>query len=123
MAIAVAVTGVDNTQKQLIVDGTLTLSGNYVAHGDAIDLTGIDLIKSQLPPTRIQVYEQPAAGASASGYVLVGVPGAAQNNGVLQVFETGAAASDPLSELAAGAYPAGLTGAVIKFTAWFPSFV
>lgn len=122
MAIAVAVTSVDNTQNQLIVDGTLTLSGNYVAHGDAINLTGFDAIKAQSAPTRIEVYEQPAAGVSASGFVLEGVPGTTQANGVLQVFETGAAASNPLSEMAAGAYPAGLTGAVVKFRAWFPSF-
>ncbi len=93
MAIAVAVTSVDNTQNQFIVDGTLTLSGNYVAHGDTINLTGFDAVKAQGAPTRIEV------------------------------FETGAAASDPLSELAAGAYPAGLTGAVVKFRAWIPSFV
>lgn len=123
MAIAVAVTSVDNTQNQFIVDGTLTLSGNYVAHGDTINLTGFDAVKAQGAPTRIEVFEQPAAGASASGYVLQGIAGSTQANGVLQVFETGAAASDPLSELAAGAYPAGLTGAVVKFRAWIPSFV
>jgi hypothetical protein len=123
MAIAVAVTSVDNTQNRLIVEGSLTLSGNYATHGDAIDFTGIDVIKSAQPPTRIDVYQAPAAGVSAAGFVLLGVPGSAQNNNVLQVFETGAALSGALAELAAGAYPAGLTGAAIKFTAYFPSFV
>lgn len=43
--------GLDATQNEIIVDGTLTLTGNYgdlsPANGDILDLTGFDLIKSQ----------------------------------------------------------------------------
>lgn len=107
---------------QLIISGSIALSGNYgsgSSHGDTLSFLGFDLIKSSYPPLRVEFFETPAAGASASGFVLQFNPGTTQGNGVLQVF-TGAAAQSPLTELTQGsAYPAGLTGAVIQCRAWF----
>lgn len=104
---------------QLIIYGTITLTGSYVAHGDTVSFLGFDVIKSSYPPIHVEVYETPAAGVSASGFSFQFIPGTTQGNGVLQIFATGTAAGDPSNELAAGAYPAGLTGAVIACRASF----
>lgn len=103
----------------LTVYGTLTASGNYVTHGDTMAFLD-DRIKSDYPPLWVDVSEAPAAGISASGFRFVFVPGTTQANGVLQVF-TGSAAQSASAELSAGAYPAGLTGAVLIFRATFIS--
>lgn len=104
---------------ELIIYGTITLSGSYVAHGDALSFLGFDVIKSSYPPFMVQIFETPAAGVTASGYVLQFSPGTTQGNGVIQIFTTGTASGDALNELAAGAYPAALTGAVIMCRASF----
>jgi hypothetical protein len=126
MAIAVTVTSVDASQDQLIVQGSLALTGNYggaATHGDTMSLAGNDSIKSSSVPTRVEIFETPPAGTAASGYVFNFCPGTTQANGVVEIL-TGAAAQSPLTELTqASAYPAGLTGAVIQFKAWFPAFV
>lgn len=106
---------------ELIIYGTITLSGSYVAHGDTLSLLGFDEVKSSYPPIMAQIWEQPAAGVTASGYTLIFVPGTTQGNGVIQIFDSGGAAGNPGAELAAGAYPAGLTGAVIKCRVFFLS--
>lgn len=121
MAAAVTISFVDATQSQFIVYGTITLSGNYPAHGETINLSTFDLIKSASPASAMYVFEQPAAGVSASGYVLQLVAGATLATNKLQVFVTGTSANTVLNEFAAGAYSAGLTGAVIKFAAYIPS--
>lgn len=125
MAVAVTITWVDSTQNMTIVYGTLTLSGNYVAHGDTVNLSTFDQIKSAGPAMALYAYETPAAGTTASGYVLELIPGATLATNKLQVFQvpggTSPIAASPLSEFPAGAYSAGLTGAVIKFEAHIPS--
>src|SRR5208283_4604050 len=64
----------DNTQNCCIVYGTLTLSGSYVAHGDSINFALLDVVKTQNTPVMIQIWEQPAAGTSPSGYFLQAFP-------------------------------------------------
>jgi hypothetical protein len=124
--ITVAVTGVDATEKHLIVDGTLALSGNYgggATHGDTLSFAGFDAIKSSSVPARVEIFEAPPAGTSATGYVYNFSPGTTQANGVMQVF-TGGAAQSGLTELTQGsAYSAGAQAAALKFRAFFPSFV
>lgn len=129
MAVSIsAVTNVDATQNQLIVDGALTLSGNYGGadtHGDTLSFAGFDEIKSSSVPTRVEIFEAPTAGNAPTGYSFVFAPGTTQANGVLQVLQGAAAISEPQAEItAAAAYPAALTAATanIKFRAWFPSF-
>ena len=121
MAAAVAITWVDSTQNMTIVYGTITLSGNYVAHGDTVNLATFDQIKASGPALALYAYEAPAAGTSASGYVLELIPGATLATNKLQVFTSNGAAPAALAEFPAGAYGAGLTGAVIKFEAHIPS--
>jgi len=125
MAVAVTINFVDSTQNQFLVYGKLTLSGNYTTHGDTVNLSTFDQIKSNSPANFMIASEDPAAGASASGFVMVLNPGTTLANNNLQVFENGGGtspiAAGPLAELPAGAYPAGLTGAVIKFVAHIPS--
>lgn len=126
MSIAIAITNVDVTQNQLIVDGTLTLSGNYgggATHGDTLSFAGQDQIKSSQVPTFVEIWEAPPAGTSATGYWYNYSPGSTQANGVMQVFGTGAAAGNASQEYTQGsAYSGALTGAVIRFRAYFPAF-
>lgn len=113
----------DTTQATQIVRGTLTFSGSYATHGDALSFADVYGIQSGSVPIRVFVYEAPAAGTSPSGYIYIFCPGTTNANGKLTVFTTGTASGDPLNELAAGAYPAAITGAVVKFEAIFPTFL
>lgn len=110
----------DTTQATQIARGSITLSGSYATHGDTLDLSQLFGVQSRKAPVEVRVFEAPAAGTSPSGYVYIFCPGTDGTNGKLTIFTTGTAAGDPLNELAAGAYPAGLTGATIKFVAFFP---
>ena len=127
MAIAVSIDSTyaqnDTTQSTQIVRGTLKFSGNYATHGDTLSFANVYGIQSRSVPLRVFVYEAPAAGTSPSGYVYIFCPGTTNANGKLTVFTTGTASGDALNELAAGAYPAGITGAAVKFEAVFPTFV
>ena len=117
--------GLDNTQNELIVDGALTLSGNYgnlsPANGDTIDFTGFDLIKSQQPPRKVDIFQLPDAGIAPVPYTFLYGQGDGQDDGVLIVIHT--TTGLPITD--AAAYPAALTaaGANIRFRAWFPSFI
>lgn len=126
MAITVAISGVDATQIKLVMYGTLTLSGNYgtaSSHGDTINFAS-DSIKSQQPPTFVDIYEAPAAGASASGYWYNYSAGSGPNNGSLQIFGAGASAGAASQEYTQGSAYSGVgVGGVLNFRAEFPSFL
>jgi lysozyme family protein len=126
MATTVAITRVDSTLNQFLIQGTIVLSGSYAANGDTVSFAA-DVVKTDQPPTFVEIAEQPATGTLASGFVYRYAVGSSPANGALQVFEVPAAAAlttaEPLSELAAGAYPAGLTGAKLIFRASFPKFI
>lgn len=106
---------VDATQDELIVQGTLVLTGNYPAHGDTMDLSKLGVPSNALP-YRVEVFEQPPAGTDPSGYQFIFCPGTTQANGVLAIFNGAATA------FATGAYNAGLLAAVLGFRVWFKSF-
>lgn len=118
--------GTDFTQNEEIVDGLLTLSGDYgdlsPANGDIIDFSS-DLIKSQQPPRRVEIFQLPPAGQAPVQYSFLYGQGTGQENGVLIVIDTttGLAITDN------AAYPAALTdddpAPNIRFRAWFPSFI
>lgn len=110
---------------QLIVYGTLVFSGSYVSGGDTLNFNtasgtqggmGADAIKSASLPTFSVILEAPVAGTPGSGYTYLYSPGTSQANGKVQLFAGG-------TELAAGAYPAGVTGAVVRGRFEFPAFV
>jgi hypothetical protein len=127
MAIAVAITSSyaqnDTTQSTQIVRGKLTFTGNYVTNGDTLSFANIYGIQSLSVPIRVFVYEQPPAGTAPGGYEYVFCPGTTNANGKLVVLVGAAAISLPMAQLAAGAYPAGITGGFVYFEAIFPTFV
>lgn len=125
MAAAVAtptVTVVDNTQKFVHVIGTVAIGASpltYGAGGIVMSFAGNDLLKSNESPVSVRVFSKQPAGSGATAlYVYNFNPGTTMANGKLQVF-TGAAAQSGLAELADGAVPAGVSGDVIGFEAWF----
>lgn len=123
MAAAITITNVDNVQNEIIVSGTIALTGNYgggATHGDTLSFLNQDSIKSGSPPALVEIFETPPAGTSATGFRYTFSPGTDQGNGVLQVFGTGAAAGAASQEYTQGsAYSAPLLAAVIKFRAFF----
>lgn len=116
--------GLDSTQNELIVEGSLTLSGNYGNHspanGDTVAFAG-DKIKSQQRPRRVEIFQAPTSPAAPVHYSFIYGYGTNALNGVLIVIDT--TTGLPLTD--AAAYPAALTaaGANVRFKAWFSSFV
>lgn len=118
MAITVAVTSVDATQNGVIVEGTLTPSGNYTTGGDTVNFSTLAQIPSNGNARGlIEIAEQPASGSTPSGYLLYLIAGSTMANWLLFV---GTAVAQPTTQLGAGAYPAGLLAATIQFRAYFP---
>ncbi len=119
--------GLDSTQNELIVEGTLTLSGNYGDHspanGDILDFTGFDYIKSQEIPRRVEIFQAPQSPNAPVHYSFLYGWGTDQSDGVLIVIDT--TTGLPLTD--AAAYPAALTNTDtppnVRFKAWFPSYV
>lgn len=121
MALAFTVTATDRSTNALRVYGKIVASGSYVAGGDTLSLAGQSQIVSSTVPFFVSVQSQASAGASGFEYRFV--PGTTLANGKLQVFgqqptsATGGVIA--MSEVAAGAYPAGVTGDVILAEAVF----
>lgn len=117
--------GIDFTQRQLIVEGSLTLSGNYgnrsPANGDTLSFAGFDFIKSQQPPLKVEIFQLPTSPNAPVHYAFLYGQGTTQANGVLIVIDT--TTGLPLTD--AAAYPAALTAATagIRFRAHFPALV
>lgn len=136
MSVAVAIasivnsdpaSGLDDTRTRQIVEGTLTLSGNYGAvagHGDIVNFAS-DKVKSNLPPVFVEIKEDQGAGVAPLGYGLVFATGTTQLNGKLVVFGGNAApgAKVGATEFTNGdAYSTGtpsLDGVVLRFRAAF----
>lgn len=110
----------DATGRQIIVDGTVVLTGNYgsaSSHGDTLNLQQLqDLVKSSQLPTKVEVWEDPPAGTAPTFYQFVFCPGTTQLNGVLSI------GSNLVEYTQASAYSAGLLAAVLRIRAWFPSY-
>lgn len=139
MSVAVAISsiandssgGLDATQNEEIVDGTLTLSGNYgVAngHGDIVNFAN-DLIKSTGLPRQVEIFEDQGAGNAPLGYQFAYNHGTDLTNGKLVVLGTPASggATTGATEFTQGsAYGGGtpsLSAAVLRFRAYFPKLV
>src|ERR1700676_1728819 len=109
MALAVAVVDHWDDGKRLHVVGTLTASSTYSTNGDTLNF-GLSAIKSASPPVWVDFN-------NLSKYLLKFVFGTNIANGKMKV-----ALPDTGLELAAGNYPAGLTGDSITFHAIFRKF-
>lgn len=114
--------GLDNGQFLIYGFFTLVASGNYVAGGDPFTFGGVtDLLKTAYAPLNLSIASQSSAGFS--GFYYAYRPGgigmlATLTNGRMQVFQSGNNAN-PLSELAAGAYPAGVLADTIVASGCF----
>lgn len=117
MAIVISITNQWSDGQRLHVTGTMALSGTYAAGGEAAVFTNaidarpgfIGLMTTNLPDlVRIE---------GISGFVYKYAPG----TGKVLVY-TGAAAQSPLTQLANGAYPAGIGLDVIDFYAIFKKY-
>ncbi|MGC1782806.1 MAG: hypothetical protein WA708_09825 [Acidobacteriaceae bacterium] len=108
----------DTTGREIIVDGTVTLSGSYVVHGDTLNLQQFgDLLKSSQLPTEVDVWEDPAAGTSPTFAMFVFCPGTTQANGKLAIAIAG---TELTAETYATAFPSGLP--TLRIRAWFPAY-
>jgi hypothetical protein len=119
--------GLDRTRTRMIVEGTLTLSGNYgtgSSHGDTVNFAQFDQIKSGQPPVWVEVHENQGAGSAALGYTYIYQNGATQGNGVLTILGGAAASGQGGAEITQGSAYSGFTpslnGAVLRFRAAFP---
>ena len=102
---------------------------NYAAGGDVLDLTQLFNLASSAPGQNIPTFDLPvkveiqsarlSGGANNANLFTYGyAPGTTLANGTMQVF-TGAAAQTGLTELTAGAYPAGVLTDVIQAEVYF----
>ncbi len=122
---------VDETLNELLVDVIGTLSGAYVAGGDALSFANLAGLAASIPggaPSLVQVEEIQVIGTALTGFVFRYVWGPTlaaptQNGGAIQIFGAGAVSGQGMTQLAAGAYagttPA-LTGVQLRIRAWFP---
>jgi hypothetical protein len=91
------------------VNGQLKFSGNYVTGGDTLDFTTVadKLCSDQCLAVAI------ASQTLGNQYIAIGGPATALNGGKVLCQNPGTFNT----QLAAGAYPAGITGDVVTFTA------
>lgn len=93
------------------VKGTLAVGaapGTYPTGGYTVSFADSN-IKASRVPKEVTIHGR-------AGYVYTFIPGTTNADGKVMVL-TGAAAQSPLTELAAGATPAGVSGDTIQFTA------
>ena len=112
----------DTTDREVIADGTIALSGSYVVGGDTLNLQQLgDYAKSSQLPTKVEVWEDPPAGTAATSPTfvqLVYCPGTTQENGVLAMALAG---TQLTAETYATAF-ADLSIPTLRVRAWFPSY-
>jgi len=105
--------GVTNDQFIEYLFFGVVASGNYATGGDTLNFQGV----SPLLVSPFQALQ--AAISGIAGFIYQFVQGTTQANAKMMV-RTGAAAQAALTELNAGAYPAGVTGDTITGVASFP---
>jgi len=106
IAISLPSNNVDSSASNFIYAlATLTFSGSYPAGGDTLDFTSVAGV---LPSS--QVLQAFAESQNGNAGYYVAVQGAALNNWKLKCFAGGG------TEIAAGAYPASVTGDIVQLT-------
>jgi hypothetical protein len=107
MSLAITISSVDSDQNSFYARGKLTASGSYSTGGDTLDFSGQGSIPAAQPPIQVWV-----GGSTGDAYAWIA--GSALNSGKVKI-NTAAG-----TELAAGAYPARITGDTnIQFEAVF----
>lgn len=120
MALAVNVQSIDAKGDMVVVKGKLVASGSYTTGGDTVDFTALtfdalftgpsQVIGTSGAPVQFGVWSE--GGNVTRAYS--GLIGSALNNNKVKF-----GGSTYASELAAGAYPADVTGDTIAFEASF----
>lgn len=102
----------DQTNAELVLDFTLSLTGNYPAGGDTLDFTSAAPSNYALPsvaPSFVEFMELATAGTAGTGFdyryawgptLQAPVP----QSGALQIFGGATASQDGLNEIPAGTY-------------------
>lgn len=107
MTMKATVVSVDFTGNHYEVQGTIATSGTIPAagHGDILPFTQALMGASSIPfpnvtgvPDYVEIYEAPAAGSTASGYLYSFSPGTTLANGKCQIFQSAGSAA-PLGEV------------------------
>jgi hypothetical protein len=123
MAATITATFQTTDQGEIIVTGTIALTGNYggaASHGDTLDLTQA-FGKLLLPVSSVssllfaEVLEMPTSGSVGTGYEFYVCPGTTLKNGVLNIV-------NPTSQAEytqASAYSAPLLAAKLRIRAYF----
>jgi len=100
---------VDSTGKQVYVAGVVAATGSYTTGGDTLDLSNQSFIPSAQLPKQVSLFTQ-----TGQVYNYAFIQGTALNNNKVKVYAAGG------TELAAGAYPAGILSDIIAFSAVYP---
>lgn len=131
MAVTITINRIGAEEHAVIVEGTLTFTGNYATGGDTVDFTGVNStlayaaeaaqqanqIPSNLGPLGlVEIEEQPPNGTTPQGYIPYFIPGTTLANGLLWIAT---ALGQPPTQLGAGAYPAGMLATTFQFRAFF----
>ncbi|HEY2823071.1 MAG TPA: hypothetical protein VGJ06_18645 [Candidatus Acidoferrum sp.] len=104
ITISIPAQNVDASGRNFVyVIGTLTFTGSYATNGDTLDLT---TVSEKLSSSQIVQIVADSINGNAMYYVAI--VGNALNNHKLKVFSAGG------TELAAGAYPVGVTGDTVQ---------
>lgn len=115
--VTINVNNVDATLDAVEIEGTLSLSGAYPAGGDTVNFSVVPQIPSNSNPIGlVEVDEQPASGATPSGYILYLIAGSTPANWLLWIATV---VGQPPTQLGAGNYPASLAAATLQFRAKF----
>jgi hypothetical protein len=96
--------------KRIHVSGTVAASGNYVTGGDTLDLSQFPLIAAAQAPILGTAWMDGLAG-----YDYVFSAGATLNANKVKMFACAATLQAAFPELAAGSYPAAISGDTITF--------
>ena len=104
ISISIPSQNVDASGRNLVYAiGTLTFTGSYATNGDTLDLT---TVAEKLSSS--QVVQIVADSLNGNNMYYVAVLGSSLNIHIIKVFSAGG------TELAAGAYPGGVTGDTVQ---------
>ena len=124
MAMRAVALNVDHTKNKIIVDGTVTLTGNYgtaggaLPHGDTLDLSNLGIPSNRVGA--VYLWASKTQGAAPLFDFYVYNPGTNISNGVVQII-VGAAEMTPGAAYAATT-PTNQAGMVLFFQAEFLAF-
>lgn len=119
MSMTAVLQNISKNQDRIIVDGTITLAGNYTTNGVALDLSHLG-VPSNSKPTVFSAWSTVNQGAAILLDTYNYVPGTSQANGMLQI---GVANAEMAAAAFAATTPCNAAGFVLHFQAEFPAFI